>query len=229
MPIAWNSTLVVDRDDPEPFAVCRRGNLEDCQEGLSRYSKVGAEDNERRRCSVLTGKFKFVELPYFRARLTLIPENCTCYGYSFTHAQKRRDNLVYFRASEYPECAVVRLTGSLDKTETLVFRFSLNEKPERYLTSGGKLALQAYYEGLPVHQAISEDKFVSHHALEYCNSQTNISISVPTCHSTFQINVERASENQALNDIEQFSVGTLPIIVFIFISLVTPFAANQFR
>jgi len=57
VPIVWNSTLVLDGDDPQPFAVCRRGNPEDCQEGLLNYDYGGLFDPEYRRCSILTREF----------------------------------------------------------------------------------------------------------------------------------------------------------------------------
>lgn len=54
VPIVWNSTLVLNGDDPQPFAVCRRGNPEDCQEGLLDYDYGTLFDPEYRRCSILT-------------------------------------------------------------------------------------------------------------------------------------------------------------------------------
>ena len=56
-PILWNSTLVLDGDDPKPFAVCRRGNPEDCQEGLLDYDYGALFDPEYRKCSILTREF----------------------------------------------------------------------------------------------------------------------------------------------------------------------------
>ena len=157
-------------------------------------------------------------MPIFTVSLTLILENCSCYGYSFEHRRKFRGDLTYFRASEYPECAVIRPTGPITSPRTLVLQYTLQQRAERYLTLGGRLALDSLYRAVPVHPLINEGKFIAKKATEYCEAQDNISVPVPVCRSAFQINIEPRSKNDALTPLESFSVETLPLL-FLFLFL----------
>ena len=50
-PVLWNSTVTLDRQNEARLAVCRRGNPEDCTEGLSKYSDGRVQPHK---CDILS-------------------------------------------------------------------------------------------------------------------------------------------------------------------------------
>jgi len=89
------------------------------------------------------------------------------------------------------------------------------------------VALDALYSAIPVHSLIDEDRFVAKHASGYCEAQNNISVEVPVCRSAFQINIIASSRKDALTPLESFSIGTLPLVAFIFVSVATPYLTKH--
>ena len=69
VPILYNSTLTLNKEGGNVFALCKRGVLANCQEGLDKYRYTGG--TEYSKCSFVTGKY-YTVLYYNISRYFLI-------------------------------------------------------------------------------------------------------------------------------------------------------------
>jgi len=170
--------------------------------------------------------------------LILLPflEDCSCFGYKFKNHHGNNDeakeNISFFLASEVPECAVVRVSEQIPEgVYPVALQYSLERDKEKFLTQGGKVALQSLYESIPVHSSINIDKFFSRHALQYCNTFENDSTPVLPCvdRPYFYININTRSNRDALTPTEYFLIKYGISIVFCVLLLLAPYVASAYK
>lgn len=112
--------------------------------------------------------------------------------------QKLPEGISISRSSEYSHCIVVSIDTEKVQTTTLALEFALTEHPSRFLTLGGETALNAAYNNLPIKSLVDRDKFISHHAEEYCASQEEKAQKVNYCLDTppFVLNIATTAKKE---------------------------------
>ena len=171
VPILWNSTLILDESHQDKdLAVCKRGDPEDCKEGLSYYtdSREG-----QHRCDILT-------------------DNCKCHQWVFLEPPARTDGVVLKRSSEHPSCVVIQLPQNMDKdfNINLALEFRLRMHENKFLTLGAQAALESIWNSFPVNGKVQKSLFVASEANQFCDNQ-QIDYVVPDCNDNppFLLNI----------------------------------------
>ena len=76
---------------------------------------------------------------------------------------------------------VISIDTEVASPTSLALEFALRQHPDRFLTAGGRIALDAAYESLPVKSLVDRGRFLAKHAEEYCNTNINGSTKVSEC------------------------------------------------
>ena len=203
-----------------------------------------SQPRDYNKCSFLTGQYKtgiilkniirFLSNTLF---ILIYLEDCSCFGYKFKsntelETESKDYNITLYRASEIPECAVVRVSDKIPEGQyPLALKFSLEKDKEKFLTQGGKTALLSLYNSLPVHSSINIDKFFSHSALGYCNTFSNKSTQILPCvdRPFFFFNVNTRKNKDSLTAAEFFLIKYgIPIGFCVFL-LAVPYLANAYK
>lgn len=85
------------------------------------------------------------------------------------------------RSAERAHCVVVSVDTNVVENATLALEFALEEHPSRFLPLGGKLALDAAYNALPVRSLVGRPEFLHNNAARYCEHQESDAHEVSGC------------------------------------------------
>lgn len=172
--------LPVKEGERETFGLCLVGDTSACFE-----DELAVFDSHEERCALRT-------------------PGCECWQWVSSaqwSGEGDETGTSVMRSAERPDCLVVSIEGSgRRETRELVVRNLLLRNENRYLTRGGKLALESVHREVwgGGDDPVSASRFVALHAKEWCDrSSANHSAFPCESQDTFTLRVETFSRAEA--------------------------------
>lgn len=227
-PVLWGSELVVNKreDEKAEFAVCRTGVLENCDEGLSRYTNTGSD------CAVTTEDcscWQWVFKRKSKIMISLLISNFFSVNiYTlflpifFQEPKFRADRVEILRSDRVTFCAVVSIPEDAHLDEAIAFEFSLQKNVKKHLSAGASAALVSSYNHLPVRSEVSFGKYLAKHAQHYCDGWTNFSREVRPCADSPAFLLHVRTHDERASSLARRLVGLWPFgaLIGLFVGIV---------